>query len=231
MKKFIKFLIGIFLLPFVFIFIYNFIPVVLELIKNFRFTFSFIIGFILYCILHKYVYNFSRVYVFAHELSHAIAAWCCGFKVSSIQVKEESGQTKVSDVNTFVLLAPYCFPLYVVVCIIGFYIASLFWKDIFMYNSLFLGLLGFFMALHLIHTYKAITETEQSDIKLAGGGVFSFALIAVVNLIILILLIHFLFPVLIAPISLIKQVFIQTIDFWKMIFEYIQKGIAKVGNL
>ena len=231
MKKFLKFLIGVLLLPFVFFFIYNFMPVVLEIIKNFSFTFPFLIGFILYCLLHKYLYNFSRVYVFAHEISHALAAWSCGYKVSGIKVKEESGQTQVSDINTFVLLAPYCLPLYVVICILGFYITSLFWKDIFLYDKIFLGVIGFFMALHLVHTYKALTETEQSDIKLAGGGVFSFVLIAVVNLVILLLLIHFLFPVLIAPMSLLKDVFVQTIDFWKSFFVYVRKAISWVGNL
>ena len=231
MKNFLKFLIGVLLLPFVFFFIYNFIPVVLEIIKNFSFTFPFIIGFILYCLLHKYVYNFSRVYVFAHEISHALAAWSCGYKVSDIKVKEESGQTKVSDINTYVLLAPYCLPLYVVVCIFVFYITSLFWKDIFLYDKIFLGLIGFFMALHLVHTYKALTETEQSDVKLAGGGMFSFVLIALVNLTLLLLLIHFLFPVLIAPMSLLKDVFMQTVDFWKLVFNYIHKAIVRVGNL
>ena len=231
MNKFFKFLIGLVLLPFAFFFIYNFMAVVLEIIKNFNLTFPFLIGIVLYCILHKYVYNFSRPYVLAHEISHALAALCCGYKVSDIKVKEESGHTKVSNVNTFVLLAPYCLPLYAVISIIVFYITSLFWKDILAYNRIFLGLLGFFMALHLVHTFKTLTETEQSDISLAGGGVFSFVLIAVINLGLLIILINFLFPVLVAPISLLKEVFLDTVNFWKMFFVYVHKGIVWVVNL
>lgn len=231
MNKIIKFFIGLLLLPFVFVFIYNFIPVVIEMLKNYHMTCAFLIGFILYCFIHKYLYNFSRPYVFAHEITHALAAWCCGYKVSDIKVNEESGATKVSDINTFVLLAPYCLPLYVIIIILVFYITSLFWADILAYNRIFLGLLGFFMAMHLVHTYKALTETEQSDISLAGGVLFSFGLIAVVNLSLLLLLINFLFPDIISPLGLFKKVFFQTLDFWKISFSYLRKLIIWVKNL
>ena len=231
MKRFLKFLIGLVLLPFAFIFIFNFTTVIIEVVKNFSITFPFLIGFVLYCFLHKYVYNFSRPYVFAHEISHALAALCSGYKVSDIKVKEESGHTKVSDINTFVLLAPYCLPLYAVISIIAFYITSLFWKDILAYNTIFLGLLGFLVALHLVHTFKTLTETKQSDITLAGGGVFSFVLIAVINLSLLIILINFLFPALIVPTSLLKTVLLQTLNFWKLFFVYLYKGIVWLLNL
>ena len=231
MNKFLKFLIGLILLPFAFFFIYDFVAVGFVLIKNFRLTFAFLFGAIIYFILHKYIYNFSRFYVFAHEVSHALAAWFCGYRVTDIKVKEDSGETKVSDVNTFVLLAPYCFPLYVITISLAFYITSLFWHEILAYNTLFLGVLGFFIAFHLLHTYKALTETEQSDITLAGGGVFSFALIAIINLTLVILFINFLFPGLIAPSSIFKEVFSQTINFWKMFFIYLHKFIVWLGNL
>ena len=231
MNRFLKFLIGLLLLPTVFCFIFNFMTVVFDVVKNFDITFTFLAGFVLYCFVHKYLYNFSRPYVFAHEVSHALAAWCCGYKVTDIKVNEDSGATKVSNFNTFVLLAPYCLPLYVIIIIAGFYITSLFWKDIFAYNKIFLGLIGFFMALHLVHTYKSLTETEQSDISLAGGWLFSFTLIAVINLSLSVLLIHFLFPSVISPIALLKVVFLQTVDFWKYFFMYVHKGIVKIGNL
>ena len=231
MNRLLKFLIGLALLPFAFAFIFNFMAVVWEIVKNFNLTFPFLTGFALYCFLHRYVYNFSRPYVLAHETSHAFAALCCGYKVSDIKVKEESGHTKVSDFNTFVLLAPYCLPLYAVISIIVFYITSLFWKDILAYNTIFLGVLGFFMALHLVHTFKTLTETKQSDISLAGGGVFSFVLIAVINLSLLILLINFLFPTLVAPMPLLKEVIAQTILFWKLFFIYLHKGIVWIFDL
>ena len=231
MKKFLKFLVGIILLPFTFFFIYDFMAVLWAIIKNFQVTFPFLFGAIIYFILHRYVYNFSRPYVFAHEVCHALAAWCSGYKVTDINVKEESGETKVSDVNTFVLLAPYCIPLYAIICIFVFYITCLFNTEILNYEKLFLGLLGFFVAFHLIHTYKSLTETEQSDITLAGGGVFSFVLIAIINLTLIILLINFLFPGIVAPISVFKEVFMQTINFWKMFFVYMHKFIVWMGKL
>ena len=231
MKKFIKFLIGIVLLPFAFFFIYDFMAVILAIIKNFTVTFPFLFGAAVYLILHRYIYNFSRPYVLAHEICHALAAWCSGYEVTDIKVKEESGETKVSDVNTFVLLAPYCMPLYAIVCTILFYIISVFWPDILNYERSFLGLLGFLVTFHLIHTYKSLTETEQSDITLAGGGVFSFVLIAIINLTLIILFINFLFPGIVAPISVLKEVFMQTCNFWKMFFVYLHKFIVWAGKL
>ncbi len=231
MKKFLKFLIGIVLLPFALFFIYNFMAVIWTIIKNFQITFPFLFGAAIYLILHRYIYNFSRPYVFAHEICHALAAWCSGYKVTNIKVKEESGETQVSDVNTFVLLAPYCMPLYAIVCTVLFYIISLFWPEISNYERSFLGLLGFLVTFHLVHTYKSLTETEQSDITLAGGSVFSFVLIAIINLTLIILFINFLFPGIIAPTSIIKEVFMQTCSFWKMFYIYMRKFIVWLGNL
>ena len=231
MKKFLKFLIGIILLPFVFFFIYDFMAVICAILKNFQVTFPFLFGAAIYFIIHKYIYNFSRPYVFAHELCHALAAWCSGYKVTDIKVKEESGETKVSDINTFVLLAPYCIPLYALVCTILFYVISLFWSEIVNYERLFLGILGFLVTFHLMHTYKSLTETEQSDITLAGGGVFCFVIIAIINLTLIILFINFLFPGIIAPTSIFKEVFVQTYNFWKMFFVYMHKFIVWAGNL
>lgn len=231
MKKFLKFLIGIVFLPFAFFFVYDFLAVLWAIVKNFQVTFPFLLGAAIYFILHRYIYNFSRPYVFAHEVCHALAAWCSGYKVTGMKVKEESGETTVSNVNTFVLLAPYCIPLYAVICTILFYITSLFWVDILNYERLFLATLGFLVAFHLIHTYKSLTETEQSDITLAGGGVFSFVLISIINLTLIILFINFLFPGIIAPTSVFKEVFVQTYNFWKMFFEYMHKFIVWAGKL
>ena len=231
MKVFLKLLIGIILLPSVMFFLCDFMQVLLVIIKNFHLTFSFLLGGIIYLLIHKFVYNFSRFYVFAHEATHALAALCCGYKVSGMKVKEESGYTKVSDVNTFVLLAPYCLPLYAIACILIFYITGLFWKEILAYDKVFVGLLGFFMAFHLVHTYKTLTDTQQSDISLAGGGVFSFALIALANLTLAVLLIKFLFPELVSPGSILVEVAKQTVVFWKMFFAQAHKFIVWVSNL
>ncbi len=235
MKQFFKFLIGIILLPFACFFIYDFMGVIGTIIKNFQITFPFLLGLAVYLILHKYVYNFSRPYVFAHEICHALAAWCCGYEVTDIKIKEESNvmhsDAYYINVNTSVLLAPYCIPLYAFVFTLLFYITSLFRADILNYEKLFLGLLGFFVMFHLVHTYKSLTETEQSDITLAGGGMFSFVLIAIINLTLIILFINFLFPGIIAPTSIIKEVFMQTCNFWKMFFVYMHKFIVWAGNL
>ncbi|HYF50905.1 MAG TPA: hypothetical protein VEJ63_15935, partial [Planctomycetota bacterium] len=60
------------------------------------------------------------VYVFAHELVHALATWMCLGKVSNLTASASGGQVTTSKTNTFIRLAPYCVPLYALIAIGAF---------------------------------------------------------------------------------------------------------------
>jgi hypothetical protein len=215
MKKFskpLKFIVGILLLPTtVFAFIAG-ADILWTLLKNYKSTFYLLFGGAFYLILHKFVYKFSRLYVAAHEAAHAIIALLCGHKVSDIKIGEESGSVKVSGVNAFILLAPYAMPIMAFCVIFVYLICSLLSLPV--DGRIFIFMFGFFIAHHLAHTYKALTETEQSDIKTAGGSVFSFSVIVLANAAIIVLLLELFFPGMLPVWRFASDVFIKTVKFW-----------------
>ncbi|MDR0645645.1 MAG: M50 family metallopeptidase [Elusimicrobiota bacterium] len=215
MKKFskpLKLIIGVLLLPttvFIFLSCANILWI---LLKNYKSTFYLLLGGLIYLFLHKFVYKFSRLYVVAHEAAHAIVALLCGHKVSDMKIGEESGSVKVSGVNAFILLAPYAMPV-MVFCIIFIYlICSLFSLSV--DGRIFIFMFGFFITHHLAYTYKALTETEQSDIKTAGGSIFSFSVIVLANAVIIVLLLELLFPGMLPIWRFAGDVFAKTVKFW-----------------
>lgn len=219
MKRIGKIFIGLILLPLAFSILLSVFEVLWYIIKGYKVTLYFILGAVLYVLAHLFFYNFSRFYVMAHEFSHAVAAWLCGYKVSGLSVKSDSGEVKVSDINTFVLLAPYCVPLYSLIVTLVYLLLVLFVDGAERYGSIFSALFGFCTALHLMHTYKALTETEQSDIVKAGGGIFSFSLIILINMAVILALAEIYFPGIIPLGSLSGGIIKRTIQFWKWFFD------------
>lgn len=218
MKKFLKILLGIILLPLAFNILLSVFEVALYMLKNFGVTLYFIAGAVIYVILHFFVYDFSRPYVVAHEFSHAVAALLCGYKVSGFKLGSDSGSVKVSNINTFVLLAPYGIPFYSIAVTLLYFVLKTFWPQFAEYSAVFAGLLGFFTVMHCIHTYKALTETEQSDISKAGGGIYSFPLIVLANMVFILLLAKFYFPDVIPVWAVCGGILRRTFIFWKWFF-------------
>ena len=69
-----------------------------------------------------------RVYVFGHELTHAIWVWAMNGRVEQIKVRRDSGHI-ITDTNNFlVALAPYFYPLYSIVVIAIYGVVSVFYN-------------------------------------------------------------------------------------------------------
>lgn len=132
-------------------------------------------------------------YVLGHELTHALAAWALGGSVYGMKVGEEGGHVDLSHSNAFIALAPYCVPLYVCAVALA-YRAALWLRPGFDGEALFLGLMGAALAFHLLLTWDALTQAVQPDLKAAGGALFSWAVIAAVNGVVVLLLLKALFP-------------------------------------
>ena len=156
---------------------------------------------------------------------------CCGYKAQNLQVGEESGQVKVSGTNTFVFLAPYCLPLYAVLILLAYFFWHLLSPDTaFKYKDIFLFLFGFFIMFHLMHTFKTLQETEQSDVIKAGGSVFSYAVIILSNVLIIFGLLEICFPGILPLFTLFKQVISNTLYFWQKIFSWLYNLINGVSS-
>src|SRR6266699_1585458 len=60
------------------------------------------------------------VYVFGHELTHALWTWLFGGRVKKFKATSEGGHVVVTKNNFVIVLAPYFFPLYAALVVLCF---------------------------------------------------------------------------------------------------------------
>jgi hypothetical protein len=124
------------------------------------------------------------IYVFGHELTHAIWSWLFGGQVKRMKVSSKGGHVVVTKTNFLIALAPYFFPLYAALVVAVFVVGHLIWD----WQGLlpwFHLLLGAAYAFHVTLTLY-ILQSRQTDIT-EQGYLFSGAIIFLGNLSLLIL--------------------------------------------
>jgi len=131
-------------------------------------------GFILWLAVFALLPRPTRMYVLAHELSHAIWGVAFEARVSGMRVSKNSGHVKLSKHNFVVALAPYFFPLYTVAAILCYWLLAVF-VDVRGFYLAWLALIGFTLGFHLSFTLDALSS-PQSDIR-EYGRLFSYSLI------------------------------------------------------
>jgi hypothetical protein len=122
------------------------------------------------------------IYVFGHELTHALWTWLFGGQVKKMKVTSKGGHVVISKTNFVIALAPYFFPLYAILVIAVFAIGNLFWNW-HGYLVWFHLLLGAAYAFHVTLTIH-ILHTQQSDIT-SQGYLFSAVVIFLGNVCVL----------------------------------------------
>lgn len=120
-----------------------------------------------------------RIYVFGHELTHALTVWLMGGRVEEIRVRSDGGYVLADKVNTWIALSPYFVPLYSVLLLAAYCVLALF-TDAEPYYRWMLGALGFTWAFHFSFTCWMIPK-GQSDLAY-GGQFFSLLVIYIANL-------------------------------------------------
>ena len=118
------------------------------------------------------------IYVFGHELTHALWVWLFGGRVKKMKVTSEGGHVVSSKTNFLIVLAPYFFPLYAVLVIAVFAIGRLIW-DWRSYLVCFHLAVGAAYAFHVTLTWHAL-KTRQTDIT-SQGYLFSAVIIFLGN--------------------------------------------------
>ena len=129
------------------------------------------------------------IYVFGHELTHALWTWLFGGQVKRMKVSSAGGHVVVSKTNFLISLAPYFFPFYTALVIAVFAIGHFFW-DWWDYLVWFHLCVGAAYAFHVTLTWHVL-KTRQSDIT-SQGWVFSAVIIFLGNIALLLLGLPFL---------------------------------------
>jgi hypothetical protein len=124
------------------------------------------------------------VYVFGHELTHALWTWLMGGRVKKFKASAKGGHVIVTKTNFLIALAPYFFPLYAVLVVAVFCAANWFW-DLHGYTVWFHLLLGASYGFHVTLTWH-ILKSSQTDIT-EQGYLFSAVVIFLGNVTILLL--------------------------------------------
>ncbi len=120
------------------------------------------------------------IYVFGHELTHALWVWLMGGRVSRFRVGRDGGHVVTSKANFWIALAPYFFPLYIAIGTYGVF--SLF-VNVQPYGRLLYAVIGATWAFHFTFTCWMIpkNQTDLSD----QGTFFSLVVIYLMNLLLL----------------------------------------------
>ena len=118
------------------------------------------------------------IYVFGHELTHALWTWLFGGQVKKMKVTSDGGHVVISKTNFLIALAPYFFPLYAVLVIAVFALGHLIW-DWHSYLVWFHLAVGAAYAFHVTLTWHTL-KTRQSDIT-SQGYLFSAVIIFLGN--------------------------------------------------
>jgi hypothetical protein len=142
-----------------------------------------------YAILHLLFYKPTYIYVLGHEAVHAGIAWIFGGKIKSFKASEKGGSVTTNKSNTVIELGPYFIPIYaILITIVYFLIASSYNVN----SSIFMFLIGFALAFHVISTVE-VMKVRQPDI-IKSGYFFSVVLVYALNIIVISVIFALIFP-------------------------------------
>ncbi len=179
-KLAIKFIIGVLALPIAYAVtraFYDNFTVIQDVAANMRY---FGWGMAGYAVLHLLFYKPAYMYVLGHEAVHAGMAWIFGGKIKSFKVSEEGGSVGTDKTNFVIELAPYFIPIYTTIIAVIYFIVSQSYK---INGAIFLFLIGFTLAFHLVSTVE-IMKIKQPDI-IKSGYVFSIVMVYIINIIVI----------------------------------------------
>jgi len=131
------------------------------------------------------------IYVFGHELTHALWVWMMGGRVSKFHVSSDGGHIISNKHNLWIALSPYFFPLYSIAVIAIFGALGLFY-NVEHYHRWLYALIGMTWAFHVSFTLWMIPK-GQTDLSYFGTF-FSLVVIYLMNLLVLSALLIFASP-------------------------------------
>ena len=182
--RWLKFVIALFLLPLCAILTQTFFTVFTRATVTQRLWAAeefwfFSLGAILWLIAFFGLPRPMLVYVFGHELTHALWVVLMGGRVSRFRVGREGGHIVTDRNNFWIALAPYFFPLYSLIAIAAYGILGLF-LNVQPFGRLLYAVIGVTWAFHFTFTCWMIPK-KQTDLT-DHGTFFSLVVIFLMNL-------------------------------------------------
>jgi hypothetical protein len=182
--RWVKFVVAIFLLPLCAILTQTFFTVFTRATVTQRLWAAeefwfFSLGAVLWLIAFFGLPRPMLVYVFGHELTHALWVLLMGGRVSRFRVGRDGGHIVTDRNNFWIALAPYFFPLYSLIVIGGYGALGLF-MNVQPYGRLLYALIGATWAFHFTFTCWMIPK-KQTDLT-DHGTFFSLVVIYLMNL-------------------------------------------------
>jgi len=188
-KLFIKFIIGVLALPLMYgvtAAFYDNLILIEALAASLKF---FAWGIVGYVILHLLFYKPTYLYVLGHESVHAGLAWVFGGRIKSFKVSGDGGSVATDKSNIIIELGPYFIPIYaIIITVIYFIVASSYTIN----GALFVFLIGFALAMHMISTIE-VMKIRQPDI-VKSGYLFSIVIVYILNIIVISFIFSMIFP-------------------------------------
>ena len=181
MKKFLKLLIGLILLPLCWaasrtlFFLLQSLPAESSGWADWALPVGFLVSVLGFFLLPQAF----RTYVLGHELTHALWGMLMGAKVGKMKVGKEGGHVMLSKSNFLVSLAPYFFPFYTAVVIALWYALSFFF-DLSAYESWWLMAVGMTWGFHVTFTVYMLSQRQPDVVE--NGRLFSYVIIYLANL-------------------------------------------------
>ncbi|MCU0858126.1 MAG: hypothetical protein MUC65_06970 [Pontiellaceae bacterium] len=186
MKKFVKWIVGMCLLPLcwalsrVVFFLARLFPAESSGWNNWAIPAGFMVSVAGFFLMPRAL----RTYVLAHELTHAFWGMLMGAKVGKINVGKKGGQVMLSKSNFIISLAPYFFPFYTGLVIALWYAAGWFW-DLRGYEPWWLAAVGLTWGFHVTYTIYMLSQ-KQPDVQ-ENGRIFSYVVIYLASLFLVLL--------------------------------------------
>jgi hypothetical protein len=185
--RWVKFVVAVFLLPIcavlsqTFFTVFTRATVTQRLWAGQEFWF-FSLGAVLWLIAFFGLPRPIVIYVFGHELTHALWVWLMGGRISRFSVGRDGGHVVTNKTNFWIALAPYFFPIYSILAIAVYGGCSLL-LNMQPYGRVLYAVIGASWAFHLTFTGWMILK-NQSDLR-SHGTIFSLVVIYLMNLVLL----------------------------------------------
>ena len=149
--------------------------------------FQFFYGVLAYLFFHLFIFKPDYLYIFGHEITHALAGVLCGARITEFKVSKGGGHVRLTKSNLFIDLAPYFIPVYTLFLFLAYWLVKHFFDSGSEYHRIYIFGTGFSIAFHIIMT-RDVLRIKQPDLK-KFGAIFSLLLIYAFNLFIVALII------------------------------------------